>query len=638
MSEKADLFKIYGTNEPVAEPRRVTAGDMSVEVDGGKLRNICWKGEELVRGIDYPIRDESWGTVSVIAEEDAFTQDSESWTYNRRFRSVDEALEGALITHGNADGTLTIEVVFTAKHDYQTTRTGFTVLHPIDGLAGGAVVVTHSDGNEEALVFPKEISPSQPVYDIAGLSYKINGVRADIAFEGDVFEMEDQRNWTDASFKTYCRPLGLPAPFTIARGETLRQKITVSFAGDGPEIKDQSATRKIVATPSVKDDRVPEVLLALQADMCPAADQWDLLKNTGVPRLSVRVSDADEVGQWAEQVKEMARPIDLEVILNNDLDEATQQLDAIRLALTSSHLSPDHILAVPEDYLKSHQPDGQWPTGLTPQEAVGLARKVFPKSKIGGGVLTNFTEYNRCRPDAGSCDFVSHSSTAIVHAADDRSVFQTLEAQPEVYASTRKLSPETEYRLGLVSIAMRSNPYGQAPIENPSQVRLEMVQADPRQRGLLAAAWMVGAVAATSDFGISGIALAAAGGPLGLLHQIRDWPQPLYDEDEDRYLYPAYHVFKRIAELTGEQRCQVQVPPGVHAVLCENGEGLVSNGTAQSTEVELPGPVNVRMLDTASFEQATKDPYWLATASTHKTQILELGPYAVASVSGLHMG
>ena len=27
---------------------------------------------------------------------------------------------------------------------------------------------------------------------------------------GDSFEMEDHRNWTDASFKTYVRPLALP--------------------------------------------------------------------------------------------------------------------------------------------------------------------------------------------------------------------------------------------------------------------------------------------------------------------------------------------------------------------------------------------------------------------------------------------
>ena len=36
------------------------------------------------------------------------------------------------------------------------------------------------------------------------------------AFEGELFELEDQRNWTDASFKTYPTPVALsdPRPMT----------------------------------------------------------------------------------------------------------------------------------------------------------------------------------------------------------------------------------------------------------------------------------------------------------------------------------------------------------------------------------------------------------------------------------------
>ena len=39
-----------------------------------------------------------------------------------------------------------------------------------------------------------------------------------IRFEGDLWEMEDQRNWTDASYKTYSTPLRLPYPVEIQRG------------------------------------------------------------------------------------------------------------------------------------------------------------------------------------------------------------------------------------------------------------------------------------------------------------------------------------------------------------------------------------------------------------------------------------
>ena len=36
--------------------------------------------------------------------------------------------------------------------------------------------------------------------------------------EGETFETEDQRNWSDASFKTYGTPLHLPFPVEVEEG------------------------------------------------------------------------------------------------------------------------------------------------------------------------------------------------------------------------------------------------------------------------------------------------------------------------------------------------------------------------------------------------------------------------------------
>ena len=51
--------------------------------------------------------------------------------------------------------------------------------------------------------------------------------------EGDAFEMEDQRNWTDASYKTYVRPLALPWGYTLAKGSRHEQSVRLSFTGGG---------------------------------------------------------------------------------------------------------------------------------------------------------------------------------------------------------------------------------------------------------------------------------------------------------------------------------------------------------------------------------------------------------------------
>ena len=52
------------------------------------------------------------------------------------------------------------------------------------------------------------------------------GTWATCTMEGDAFEMEDQRNWSDASYKTYVRPLARPWPYTLPKGEPVAQSVT----------------------------------------------------------------------------------------------------------------------------------------------------------------------------------------------------------------------------------------------------------------------------------------------------------------------------------------------------------------------------------------------------------------------------
>ena len=114
---------------------------------------------------------------------------------------------------GRSDGSLAFDVVAVAETDVLTNRVGFVVLHPLADVAGRPVRVVHTDGREVTDRFPELIKPSQPIFDIRSLAHEIApGVWATCTMEGDAFEMEDQRNWSDASYKTYVRPLGRPWP------------------------------------------------------------------------------------------------------------------------------------------------------------------------------------------------------------------------------------------------------------------------------------------------------------------------------------------------------------------------------------------------------------------------------------------
>ena len=98
-------------------------------------------------------------------------------------------------------------------------------------------------------------------------------MRVACRMEGDAFEMEDQRNWMDASYKTYVRPLALPWPYTIAQGEKLgaegharrspaRLPAPRPAGGDG-----RSRSRSATATVA----RMPAVGLAVPAEHAEAA-------------------------------------------------------------------------------------------------------------------------------------------------------------------------------------------------------------------------------------------------------------------------------------------------------------------------------------------------------------------------------
>src|SRR5690606_24372511 len=103
------------------------------------------------------------------------------------------------------------------------------------------------DGRIEHTRFPREISPHQPFFEVRAISHApARGVRVDVRMEGETFETEDQRNWSDASFKTYCRPLARPFPYTLRRGDVVEQHVRVQVSG-APHVPPTSSVVRVRA-------------------------------------------------------------------------------------------------------------------------------------------------------------------------------------------------------------------------------------------------------------------------------------------------------------------------------------------------------------------------------------------------------
>jgi D-apionolactonase len=156
-------------------------------------------------------------------------------------------------------------------------------------------------------------------------------------------------------------------------------------------------------------------------------------------------------------------------------------------------------------------------------------------------MFTHFTELNRKRPPLDLLDFVTFATSAIVHAADDRSVMETIEGLPHIAASVRAIAGSVPFVVGPSAIGLRDNPNGPGPIPNPDASRLPMAARDPRQRGLFNAAWTLGCVSAFAQGGAARIAMSAPAGDFGILDADGVWP--------------IYHVLRACARLReGELR------------------------------------------------------------------------------------
>ena len=309
------------TGRPDLPPptRTLHAGPVTAEYDGGDLRYIRFGGVEVLRRVYAAVRDHNWGTaipalsnVVIDAQPDRFHV-----SYDADYRLNAVAFAARLSIDGAPDGTITFTFDGVARSTFRRNRIGFCVLHPM-GLAGQPLTVEHISGDVSESRFPLEIAPHQPVFDIRTLTHDVlPGVRASVRLEGDTFEMEDQRNWTDASYKTYCTPLALPYPVEVAAGTRVQQQVTIRFIGAG----DTAASPEEMPTITIGEQRVPLPRLGLSV-----AGHGQPLSSVEIERLRALAIDHLRVDLFFGQA-------DVEATLRRAADEARALGVSLHVAL-----------------------------------------------------------------------------------------------------------------------------------------------------------------------------------------------------------------------------------------------------------------------------------------------------------------
>jgi hypothetical protein len=641
MSNPSRAVALYGTTEVVAPPRILRAGKLSVELEQGNLRYIRWDGAEMLRAASFIVRDRDWGTYAPVLSDLTVTEDDDAFlvTYHATAGSNDALFAYEARIEGRADGTLFFHGHGGSSTGFETNRTGFVILHPIAGIAGAPVTITHTDGRVVQDRFPEIIDPVQPMMNLRALTHVTpDGLKVHVLMEGDTYEMEDQRNWTDASYKTYVRPLARPWPYAIAPGEVVDQTITVTISGTGTP---PTAASAVHLTPGAMAGAVPRIGIGLRPeDVAGAQIAIDALTAMNTSHIILHHDpraghNARSLAAMLDVTKTIGATPWLEAVIANVEDDAAHREIATLGQIAANLGDPFRtVLVSPAPDLKCTLPGSVWPQVPDALALYARSRAAFPKARIGGGMFSYFTELNRKRPPTEALDLVTFTTSPMVHAGDDRSVMETREAHAAVAASVVAIAQGTPWAVGPSAIGIRDNPYGAAAKDNPTNIRQAMNRNDPRHRGLLGAAWALGYIADFATGGASAVAIGGATGPFGIVSAPGDDTDPWYDGQGG--LYPTFHVLRGLGRLTGSPMLALNLPAsgpiaGIAAQTAAGIEIWVANTGPDRQEVQLSGPAQTALLDAEHFADATQTPHYLDHLAD-QNGILSLDSFAVARI------
>ena len=559
----------------------LVAGPLRLDYDSGDIRCVRLGNEEILRRVYVAFQDRNWTARPwrILSEEIDDHGDSFTVRVSARGSFDADPFTWTVDIEGGADGTLHYSLRGVTSAPFLRNRLGICVLHPMAGFAGRSCEITHVDGNVEASAFPDLISPHQPFLDISAMSYPVGiGGMARIDFAGEVFETEDHRNWSDASYKTYCTPISLPFPVEVKPGDVVSQSVTLTLA-------DVAAT-----TPAPPTDGPVEIAVDADAQPMPSVgvhvtepawteSETDFLRSLSLGHLHADIdADAPDAPERIADVVRRARVLDVRTFLALHATGDPDPSLAAPLREAGATLAGIWIVR-PDEKVTSRATLDAWRSRLGPDLPWGCGTNLY------------FTELNRERPDTAGMAWTTFSVNPQVHAHDDRSVLQNTATLEAIATNAASLAGQTRIHVGPVSLRPRFNPNATDPASDVSNTDLP-ADVDARQRASFAAAWTalavrslaipgtVSAVTLFEDLGWKGLR-ARDGGP-------EDAAFPA-DAGEE---FPVSAVVRALARATHVLPTASSDPESVDVIVLEGPDGrraLLVNVSDAPRDVLLTG-------------------------------------------------
>lgn len=524
----------------------LNSGPWSAELRGDELVDLRHRGLPVLRGFRAVVRNHNWLTLTpgIMSSHIEESPDSLRVVLDVAWKGYTARYAGSVTLLFQPD-SVTLSFQGAAVEEFASNRIGLVVLHRPDD-AGRPVTVTSPDGNRTEAAFPTHISAHQPFKDIAALDWERDHVAYRLDFDGDVFETEDQRNWTDASFKTYSTPLSQPFPVTHRAGDTVRQSARLS-ARHIIRVMDETrgAVPELGTSADTSAVEEPGLTSPLPADFGPMLAEVALVEDEALGLISAL--------QAANQAEHLNLALDARIIADTPEDAAAvvRSLPLDRVARLGVYSKTSHITE-----------DSLW------EAVTAEAKELGFQGEFLAGARSHFTELNRNQHSARQdADAVTYSITPQMHATELGAIIDTLAMQTLTAEDALRISKGRPLHIGPVTLAPRFNAVATQP-----PVQEELPASDAQQGTPFAAAWLLGSITALTRPGTASINYAT----------------------HSKLGSPAGQLLRQLGAQRGREVLATETRPETLAVYpVRTPEGIltfVGNLTADSIAVSLVGP------------------------------------------------
>jgi hypothetical protein len=627
-------------NHDGASTRILKAGGLTILYDTGSLRYIRDDKDELLRNIYFAVRDPSWFTIfpNILEEETEIYESSFRIRYKAIFEHEEISLKASFIIEGRSDSSIVVRADGEAITTFRKNRIGFCVLHPIENCAGKTCVITHIDDSKETTSFPEAISPHQPFIDIKSMSWPVFKGKCFLNFSGDIFESEDQRNWGDASYKTYSTPLSVPFPAMVEAGTTFSQ--VVEFRLEKSSFKPATGKEPVKITISTEElIPMPLIGIAQSSRMEPLSGaELRILRALHPDHYRVDLFLFEKIWELkADQAINESAGVNcsIEAALFFDDDYVDQITQFFRWAeQRNPEIKIIHLF---------HKTEPVTPAQLS-ETIIPRLRSFFPDVKIGIGTNENFVKINRNRTGNQDNELVTWSVHPQEHASDNRTIVENLSAQGDMVRSARTFSEDKEMWVSTVNLRRRFNDkyvYSQSPYFGtgiPPQI-------DSRQMSLLGACWTAGSLKYLSEAGAKGITYYETAGERGVIQGEFESRWPNTFPVARGMVFPMFFVLKFMLRNKGLKilRSTSSSPLASDSLILSDGKQvmmMITNFTDEPVKIVVSGCTGmfrIKALSEKTFADAVSNYLWTCEGNEkalNSGKQIELEPCSVTFIEG----